>query len=179
MSDWKGLSKAAAVVPVLVGPHLLSADESKAQADKLARYKLIAQKPGDAKAGQVTFTTLCLSCHTVAGKGGNLAPALDGSSNRDIDGLLRALLTPNAAVEGGYRAFRVESKDGKLVEGFLVSRNKEGITLRLMGGIEQRVNMADVARADFTERSLMIEGLLDAMPEQQVADLLAFIKTLK
>lgn len=179
MSDWQGITKQATVVPLLNGPHLLSATEAKALAEKLAKYKVIAAKSGDAKAGQATFTSICLSCHTVAGKGANLAPALDGSAHRDLDGLLRALLTPNAAVEGGYRAFRVETKDGRLVEGFLASRDKDGLTLRMMGGMEQRINMADVAKADFTERSLMIEGLMDALSEQQVADLFGYIRTLK
>jgi putative membrane-bound dehydrogenase-like protein len=179
MSDWQGITKQAAVLPLLNGPHLLSASEAKAQAEKLAKYKLIAVKPGDAKSGQTIFTSICLSCHTVAGKGANLAPALDGSAHRDLDGVLRALLTPNAAVEGGYRAFRVETKDGRLVEGFLASRDKEGLTLRMMGGLEQRINQADVAKADFTERSLMIEGLVDALSEQQVADLFSYIRTLK
>ena len=49
----------------------------------------------------------------------------------------------------------------------------------MMGGIDQRINMADVAKADFTERSLMIEGLMDALSEQQVADLFSYIRTLK
>lgn len=179
MSDWQGITKQASVVPLLNGPHLLSATEARAQAEKLAKYKVIAAKAGDAKAGQTIFTSICLSCHTVAGKGANLAPALDGSAHRDLDGLLRALLTPNAAVEGGYRAFRVETKDGRLIEGFLASRDKDGLTLRMMGGIEQRVNQTDVAKADFTERSLMIEGLVEALNEQQVADLFSYIRTLK
>lgn len=179
MSPWEGATKQAAVVPLLDGPHLLSANEAAAQAKKLATYKGIAGRKGDAAAGQTVFTSICMSCHTVAGKGANLAPALDGSAHRDLDGLLRALLTPNAAVEGGYRAFRVETKDGRLVEGFLAARDKDGITLRMMGGLEQRIPSAEVLKADFTTRSLMIEGLLEALSEQQVADLFSYIRTLK
>jgi hypothetical protein len=48
-----------------------------------------------------------------------------------------------------------------------------------MGGIEQRINQAEVAKADFTGRSLMIEGLVEALSEQQVADLFSYIRTLK
>jgi len=179
LSDWPQRKPLAQVVPVLEGPHLLSAGDSEAQAAKLAKYKAIATKTGDAKSGEMIFTSLCLSCHTLGGKGGNLAPALDGSAHRELDGMLRALLTPNAAVEGGYRAFRVETRDGRQLEGFLVMRDKDGITLRMMGGAEQRVSMNDVAKADFTSRSLMIEGLLDALPEEQVVNLFSYIRTLK
>lgn len=179
LSDWKGTTGQAKVTPVLTGPHLLSSQDARVVSEKLARFKAIAQKKGDAKAGQPLFTALCLSCHTVAGKGGNLAPALDGSGHRDLDGLLRALLTPNAAVEGGYRAFRVETRDGRLQEGFLVSRDDSGITLRMMGGAETRIPAHSVAKAEFTNRSLMIEGLIDALPEQQVADLFEYLRGLK
>ncbi|HSJ04105.1 MAG TPA: c-type cytochrome, partial [Verrucomicrobium sp.] len=147
--------------------------------EKLAKYKAVAQRPGDAKAGQPLFAGICLSCHTLAGKGGNLAPALDGSGHRDLDGLLRALITPNAAMEGGYRAFRIDTRDGRLVEGFLVTRDDAGITLRMMGGADQRIPAADIARAEFTNRSLMIEGLIEALPEQQVADLFEYLRTLR
>ncbi len=179
VSGWEGATKTAAVAPVLDGPPLLSATEAHAQAEKLERYKGLAAKTGDAKAGELTFTSLCQSCHTVAGKGGNLAPALDGSAHRDLDGLLRALLTPNAAVEGGYRAFRVATKDGRVVEGFLAARDKDGVTLRMMGGLEQRIPQGDITKADFTTRSLMIEGMLEALNEQQIADLFTYIRTLK
>lgn len=179
LSDWKGASKTAKIAPVLSGPHLLSARDAQEVGEKLARYKTISQKPGDAKSGQTLFAGLCLSCHTLAGKGGNLAPALDGSGHRDLDGLLRALITPNAAVEGGYRAFRVDTRDNRQLEGFLVTRDDSGITLRLMGGTEVRVPAADVAKAEFTNRSLMIEGILDALPEQQVSDLFEYLRTVK
>jgi putative membrane-bound dehydrogenase-like protein len=179
LSEWEKRTAATQVASVLAGPHLLSAAEAGAQAAKLEKYKGIALKSGDAKAGQVLFGGLCLSCHTLAGKGANLAPALDGSGHRDLDGLLRALLTPNAAVEGGYRAFRVETKDNRQVEGFLVTRDAAGITLRLMGGAELRFPMAEVNKAEFTNRSLMIEGLIEGLPDAQVTDLFEYLRTLK
>jgi hypothetical protein len=43
---------------------------------------------------------------------------------------LRNILTPNAAMEAGYRMFRVELKDGDVLDGLLVLQDNESIILR-------------------------------------------------
>jgi hypothetical protein len=42
-----------------------------------------------------------------------------------------------------------------------------------------RPSKADIRSTKFIRRSLMPEGLLDALQDQQVADLLAYLMTLK
>ena len=172
---WPGRGEGS---PVAEGPPVLDAEAAAALEERMAHFRALHAKPGDAEAGKALFAGLCLSCHTLDGKGGGLAPALDGSAHREVNGLLRALLTPDAAVEPGYRAFRIETHDNRLVEGFLVSDDPKGITLRMMGGAEQRIPRNEIARAKWTNRSLMVPGLLDALSEEQVADLFAYIKTL-
>ena len=58
------------------------------------------------KAGKVLFQT-CLACHQVGKEGQGIAPALDGSANRENEALLTAILDPDAAVESGYSVYRV------------------------------------------------------------------------
>jgi putative heme-binding domain-containing protein len=147
---------------------------------RLARYMAIAQKnTGDPKAGKVLFQT-CLLCHQVGTSGQAIAPALDGSANREHEALLTAILDPDAAVESGYAVFRVMKKDGTSLEGYLVSRDERGTTLAFMGGGKQFIDIASIRSQGFLSgRSFMVKGLIDQYSDKQVSDLLSYIRTLK
>lgn len=178
-NDWGKLSGQASVEPTLEAPTLLTAAQAKEQAEKFHKFRQLAELKGDATNGRELFTALCLSCHQQGGKGGQIAPALDGLANTGVDAILRNVLTPNAAMEGGYRKYRVETRDGELLEGLLVSEDKDAIVLRQPNVPDQRIPRSNVGKAAFTTTSLMPEGLLEGMTPAQVGDLFAFLKTLK
>jgi putative heme-binding domain-containing protein len=115
----------------------------------------------------------------VGGQGGQIGPVLNGAGAMGIEGLLRAVLTPNAAMEAGYRAFRVELKDGDLLEGLLVAQDKDAIVLRRQNSEDLRVSQQEIKRSGYTRVSLMPEGLLDAFQPEDVTDLFAYLQTLK
>ena len=87
--------------------------------------------------------------------------------------------TPNAAMEAGYRTFRVELKDGEILDGLLVSQDDEAILLRQPNAEDRRIPQAEVRRASFLKTSLMPEGLLESLSPAQATDLLAYLQTLK
>ena len=60
-----------------------------------------------------------------------------------------------------------------------MSEDKNATIIRQPGLQDRRVNKADIRSTKFIRRSLMPEGLLDALQDQQVADLLAYLMTLK
>ena len=82
-------------------------------------------------------------------------------------------------MEAGYRLFRLELKDGDVLDGLLVSRDKDAIVLRRPNSEDQRIPQDQVRRADFTKTSIMPEGLLDALKPEEVTDLFAYLKSLK
>jgi putative heme-binding domain-containing protein len=104
---------------------------------------------------------------------------LDGAGAMGEEALLRATLTPNAAMEAGYRTFRVELRDGDIVDGLLVSQDNDAIVLRRQNAEDLRVPQANVRRAAFTKMSMMPEGLLEAMQPADVTHLFAYLRTLK
>jgi putative heme-binding domain-containing protein len=95
------------------------------------------------------------------------------------EGILRNILQPNAAMENGYRIYRVELKSGDLVDALYVSEDKDAVIVRLPGTDDRRIPRSDIRSARYLRRSLMPEGLLDAMTPEQVSDLFAFLKTMK
>jgi putative heme-binding domain-containing protein len=155
-------------------------EEKKAFDSKLQRFMAIAEKGGgDPENGENLFQT-CLMCHSVGGKGHDFAPALDGSAMRENEALLTAILNPDAAVEGSYAVYRVTKKDGSSLEGYLVKRDNRGTTIGFMGGSSQFVQVSEIDSEGFLGgRSFMPKGLIDNYSEEQVSDLLTYIRTLK
>jgi len=155
-------------------------EEKKAFDTKLERFIAIAQKGGgDPAKGEKLFQT-CILCHNVGGKGQQIAPALDGSALRENEAFLTAILDPDAAMESSYAVYRVTKKDGNSLEGYLAKKDNRGTTIAFMGGSEQFIQAADIASEGFLGgRSFMPKGLIDNYSDEQVSDLLAYIRTLK
>jgi putative membrane-bound dehydrogenase-like protein len=174
---WGKLRKDVAVTRTADLPPLLTAEAARALEEKFSRYTALGQG-GDAARGK-QLAPLCTACHLIGGQGVSLGPDLSGVGAMGLEAILRNLLTPNAAMEPGYRTYRVELRNGEIREGFLASDTPEAVVLRLAGGAEQRIARADIAQGQFLRRSLMPEGLLDALAPEQAADLLAYLQSLK
>lgn len=155
-------------------------EEKKAFDSKLQRFMAIAErKDGNPKEGEQLFQT-CLLCHSVGGKGYNFAPALDGSALRENEALLTAILDPDAALESSYAVYRVAKKDGGNIEGYLVKKDDRGTTIGFMGGTTRFVQASEVRSEGYLGgRSFMPKGLIENYSDEQVSDLLAFIRTLR
>ncbi len=175
---WGNLQAGAHVIKTSDFPPILTAAEATALDAKFAKYRALATQPGDPVKGK-TVTLVCQACHLIQGQGGNLAPNLSGAGAMGVEGLLRNIITPNAAMENGYHLFRVELKSGDLIEGFFVSEDKNAVILRAPGAQDRRIEKKDVRATKFLRRSIMPEGLLDTMQPQDVSDLFAYLMTLK
>jgi len=135
---------------------------------------------GDPEQGKPLFTATCLACHSVGSEGVGWAPPLDGSGYRDNEAMLTAVLDPNAAMEGAYGLRRLLKTDGTMVEGYMEKNNERGVTLRFMGGGSLFVSQTEIKTVQQVRgRSSMPEGLIDHLPHAQVANFLAYVRTLK
>lgn len=175
---WGKLGKGARVVRTTDSPPLINAEQFAALEAKNARYMALAQKPGDVSKGKVV-AGLCMSCHMINGQGGLIGPNLSGAGAMGMEGVIRNIIDPNAAIEAAYRIYQVKLKSGEVVEAFLVSEDATANVLRQPGGADRRVPKAEVASAKYLRRSIMPEGLLDGFTDEQVIDLFAYLKTLK
>lgn len=178
-TNWGKIHGSAKVERTADFPPVQSEAEAKALEVRFAKFRALGQQPGDLGRGQQVFTTTCGVCHAVKGAGGKIGPALDGAGAHGLEAVLRNVLTPNAAMEAGYRMFRVETKDGDVIEGLLAAQDADSVTLRQPNTEDQRLLRANLKRAAFLRTSVMPEGLFDALQPQQVSDLLAYVLTLK
>ena len=128
--SWGKLHGAAHLERTADLPPLQTIAEAKTSAAKFEQFRRLANRPGDITRGQQVFADACAACHSVHGQGGKIGPVLDGAGANGVEALLRNILTPNAAMEAGYRRFRVETHDGEVQEAI---GRQVGLVVRIEG----------------------------------------------
>ena len=132
---------------------------------------------GDPYQGRTLFQNACSTCHRLFNQGGQIGPDLTVHDRTDLESMLLATVNPNAEIREGFENYSVETRDGRSLTGFLMEQDEHTIVLR--GLDNQNVTLP---RQDLTELkpagiSLMPEGLLDALTEQQTRDLFAYLRS--
>lgn len=175
---WGKLGAGARVAKTLDVPPLLTEEQAVALDTKFQRYSALAKKTANLEKGKM-LSSICMACHQIGNAGGQIGPNLSGAGAMGLEAVLRNILTPNAAMEPGYRIFRMELVNGDLLDAFYVSEDKEAYIVRQPGLPDKRLPRSEVRSTRYIRRSLMPEGLLDALSEDQVTDLLGYLMTLK
>jgi len=146
--------------------------------------KLLATK-GDAKHGSelVSMTgklATCLACHIVNGIGRDFGPDLGKVGARlSREQILESLHQPSKVIAKGYETWIVTLKDGSVQSGFHLNPGDAALTLKLPSGQPQTVARDQIKSQQPQPASLMPEGLLQSMTEQEAADVIAFLAGLK
>jgi putative heme-binding domain-containing protein len=142
-------------------------------ADVEAKLKAGAGNP---YAGEPLFQEKCAACHKLFFKGGRIGPELTAYQRDNLGTMLISIVHPNAEIREGFQYFSVTTNDGRSLSGFLVERDAQILVLRGLEGEDITVRQADVRLLTPMGRSLMPEGLLDGMTDQQLRDLFAYLR---
>jgi putative heme-binding domain-containing protein len=147
----------------------------------LAKYRTLltdsALATADASRGRTVFQRTCASCHQLYGEGGTIGPDLTGSNRANLDYLLLNLLDPSGDVPEAYRLVVITTRDGRTYSGNVVTETERQVTLRTVSAEPVLINTADIQSRDVTSTSLMPSGLLDALTDVEVLDLVAYLRT--
>jgi putative heme-binding domain-containing protein len=153
-----------------------STADKKTEIDKFKRvYFAGGSTPGDATRGRSVFARACQQCHTLFGVGGKVGPDITGSDRGNLDYLLQNIVDPNAVIPNDYRSSEIETEDGRVITGIIQERTGNSlkiatateIVLVPQGSIEANVQ---------SELSMMPEGLLAPFKDQEIRDLLYYLR---
>ncbi len=150
----------------------VAGDRMKAFDDAKAALALAA----DAAHGREVFKTHCATCHRLDREGSAVGPDLLDMRNQPKESILFHIVVPEAEVAPAFAPYVVETKDGRTLAGVLVSETPTSLTLRMPLAQEETLLRANVAKSEALPGSLMPGGLEAAMPRQDLADLLAYLK---
>lgn len=145
----------------------------------IASFKASLTLRGDLKAGRVLFEKLCAACHKIGELGHEVGPDLTGIRNRPKESLLEDMINPSKALAPGYTAYAIETEEGELLTGVITAEAANNVTLRKQGGEIEVLLRKDIVEMFSTRKSLMPDELEKDLKPADMADLLAFIKSLK
>jgi putative heme-binding domain-containing protein len=132
---------------------------------------------GDAGRGRAVFVkTSCAACHS---GGQALGPDLHGVAGRfSRADLFTAILQPSRDVSPRYRATLIETTEGKVYQGLVIYEATDGVILQTGAASTVRIAGGQIAARRVTPTSLMPAGLLDGLPDGEIADLYAYLRSL-
>jgi putative heme-binding domain-containing protein len=169
--EWTAWAKGEypATIPLLEGPD--GVDRAKWD----ARLQGIDWKQGDATRGLAVFQQHCAACHQGTSAVG---PDLAGVGKRfSHDDLLTTILQPNRDVPARYRSSVFVTHTGQVHVGLVIYDAVDGVIVQTGTSTTLRMAGAEIASRRETDRSLMPAGLLDALTDRQIADLLLYLKS--
>ena len=82
-------------------------------------------------------------------------------------------------MESSYYLFRVVKKDGSSIEGYCEKRDAKGTTMRFMGGGKVFISAGDIKSQNFVGNRSVMPTMFNNFDDKTMADLLAYIRTLK
>jgi putative membrane-bound dehydrogenase-like protein len=140
-------------------------------------YQPALKLGGDPSRGAQVFARVCAACHQFGGVGNPVGPDLASIGDKSPETLLVSILDPNRAVEPRYVGYVVETSDGNTLSGVLGTETATSITL-----LQPTVSAVQILRTGIktlrsTGLSLMPEGLDSGLSQQDLADLIAHIRS--
>jgi len=128
--------------------------------------------------GRSVFERTCAACHTLYGTGGNLGPDLTGSNRANLDYILTEIVNPSEVMQEGYHLVTITTRDGRTLAGNLAAEDDQQVTLRMVGQ-DTTVAKSEIQSREKSAVSLMPEGLLKTLSNDEVRDLIAYLRTTK
>ncbi len=153
-----------------------NADVARKQAEWKARLTPDALAKADLPRGREVFSRTCEQCHTLFGSGAKIGPELTGSNRADLDYLLSNVLDPSAIVGKDYTTTLVWLNDARMVNGILKATTDSTISLQTDTALVV-VEKSDIETQKDSTNSLMPEGQLETLKEDEVRDLVAYLQS--
>ncbi|MEO1525842.1 MAG: PVC-type heme-binding CxxCH protein [Planctomycetota bacterium] len=164
---------ATAVVEAFGEPVSISSKAKRERIEQLA--ELLQDSSGDADAGRVHFNKICGTCHKLFGEGQTIGPPLDGYERGNLKFWLNAIIEPSLEIREGYQTYAALTTDGQVITGVVTDQNPNSVTLKTADRkvVIPRVNLDDFRAV---KTSLMPEGLIDPLTDDQLKDLFAYLR---
>ena len=147
------------------------------RATEIARVRSAVEgRTGSPYRGRDLYLQRCSACHKLFHKGGEIGPNLTAYQRTDLDTLLPSILDPSREIREGYEHMQLRTRDGRSLSGFLSDRTNRLLILRGIDGSDTVIKQSQVESSNVSPRSLMPEGLLTGLSDQQLRDFFAYLR---
>jgi putative heme-binding domain-containing protein len=146
--------------------------------EQIAAYKTKLDasqlQKADRSHGRALFQRDCANCHKLFDAGGQIGPDLTGSQRANLDYVLENLVDPSALVGRDYQMSVFQTADGRVING-IVLREDEGAVVVQTQNDRVALAKSEIEAREQSRVSLMPEGQLSRLSDQELRDLVAYL----
>jgi putative heme-binding domain-containing protein len=149
--------------------------------DRVAELIDLVEHDGQPARGEAVYSRedmQCMTCHAIGGVGGKVGPDMTSlGASAPIDYLIESIYKPNAKIKENYHSVNILTVDGLVLTGIIVGSDNNEVILRDARNKLVRIPKDDI---EFQKpgKSLMPEGLVDRLTQQEQVDLIKFLTQL-
>ncbi|MEZ6114247.1 MAG: c-type cytochrome [Pirellulaceae bacterium] len=137
---------------------------------------IVNSVPGNPYTGKALFGQHCGKCHTLFGQGGQIGPDLTSFKRDDLRRMVVNIVNPSLEIREGFENFVILTDDGRALNGFIADQDNQVVVLKSVDGQSQVIARDSIEEMRAIPRSVMPEGILKPLDEQQIRDLFAYLR---
>lgn len=123
--------------------------------------------------------TRCATCHRVGEQGKEIGPNLTTiGANRAARDLLESIVFPSSTIVRDYEPYTIETTSGRIYSG-IVQEQPDRIVIQQQVGDAVSLSKDEIETMVPSPTSIMPNGLEKALSEQELADVVAYLLSLK
>ncbi len=149
-------------------------EEMKKEVARL--LEVVSQGSGNPYQGKKLFRESCGKCHKLFEEGGQIGPDLTAFKRDNIERVLTNVINPSLEIREGFENHVVITTDGRVANGFLADRDSQVVVLRGVDGQNLIFRRDEIEDLRAIPKSVMPEGTLKLLNEQQLRDLFAYLR---
>jgi putative membrane-bound dehydrogenase-like protein len=147
--------------------------------DVVAAYQKVLQLKGDRARGKAVFKRVCSGCHELEGVGTQVGADLHAIRDQGTATILLNILDPNREVKPQFLSYYLVTDAGRTITGIITAETANSLTIRRADGTTETVLRIRIDELRSTGLSFMPEGLEKQIDVPAMADLLAYLNSIK
>ncbi len=147
--------------------------------DVVDAYQKSLELKGDVDRGRMHFRKTCAACHKLENFGESIGADLNAIRDRGTAAVLLNILDPNREVKPQFLSYVVVLDSGRTLTGMIAAETANSLTLRKADNTTESVLRVNIDELKSTGLSFMPEGIEKQLDPTAMADLLAYLNSIK
>ena len=140
-------------------------------------YQASLALKGNIKKGETVYREQCAVCHQVRGAMGvSIGPDLGTVHNWVKEDILANVLDPGLSISSGYDLWEIVLQNGEILQGIIAAETPSAVMLRNYNKTDRTVSRGEIKSITAMHSSIMPAGLEKNISQQEMADLISFLR---
>jgi len=139
--------------------------------------RVLNAAPGDLASGHKLYMKHCGVCHTLHGEGQKIGPDLTSADRKNRESLLLNILDPSGTIRPEFISQTAVLVDGRVLTGLVTESDAARLTIVDAKQQKTVVERSEIEQIEPSAISLMPDGLLQQLSEQELRDLFRYIQS--